>query len=561
MKFAPYRIRKRLEEIAPQDVDVTDVSKLKPGLSGKIWEKGGILKPEVREKMIELAKEFYRFLGLEYPIKDIYFTGSLANYNWTSHSDADVHVMFDAPEEEELLSEYIFAKKDVWSDKHDIKIYDFPVELFAKNVEEERSSKAIYSLLQNKWIKKPSKKNVNIDSEAIQFKAAELMDKIDDIESISNNDVKFRAAEKLKDKIKKMRAAGLEVGGEYSTDNLVFKTIRNNGYLDRLSNIKTHSFDKQMSLNENKDIKVDFGVLMAYFDIPNWDKIVSQIKPEDIYDEDGFGVEDEPHVTCLYGFHKEVTPEAVKEVVKKVIRKPITVKVIGISTFSSDNKPFDVVKFDIESKELHRLNEKLKTLPNTSTFPDYQPHMTISYVKKGTGDKYKKVFEKPFMVTSHKLVFSDKDKNKTEWSLIKKNILKVQNGIPGITPEKIEILKDFINFTCSKLKMKEPVTVVIRKDRDQYITTTASYLPDENENHIRAGGRAIVDICRSIGHELTHNKQRELGIFKNGEEVQNIGGKIEDDANSIAGILIKDFTHNYGFENIYEAKKNNKNIL
>jgi len=393
MKFVPYHIRKRLKEItAPENVDVTDVSKLKSGLSGKIWEKGGILKPEVRTKMIELGKEFYKSLGIDYPIKDIFFTGSLANYNWTSHSDADVHVLFEAPEEDEFLSEYIFAKKEVWSDKHNITIYGFPVELFAKNVEDEHGSKAIYSLLQNKWVKKPSKKNVNIDSESIQIKTADLMNKIDDVEKISDDEKRFDAADKLKDKIKKMRQASLEAGGEYSTENLVFKTLRNNGYLDKLSDIKIMSFDKQKSLNEVE--------LM--------------------------------------------------------------------------NSP------------------------------------------------------------------------------IKRNTLKVQKGIPGMTEEKINILKDFICFTCAKLKMQDAVTVVIKKGRDESIITTASYIPGTNENHIRAGGRAIVDICRSIGHELTHNRQRELGIFNPGDQVQNIGGQIEDEANSIAGILIKDFSHNYGYDNIYE---------
>jgi len=393
MKFVPYHIRKRLKEItAPENVDVTDVSKLKSGLSGKIWEKGGILKPEVRTKMIELGKEFYKSLGIDYPIKDIFFTGSLANYNWTSHSDADVHVLFEAPEEDEFLSEYIFAKKEVWSDKHNITIYGFPVELFAKNVEDEHGSKAIYSLLQNKWVKKPSKKNVNIDSESIQIKTADLMNRIDDVEKISDDEKRFDAADKLKDKIKKMRQASLEAGGEYSTENLVFKTLRNNGYLDKLSDIKIMSFDKQKSLNEVE--------LM--------------------------------------------------------------------------NSP------------------------------------------------------------------------------IKRNTLKVQKGIPGMTEEKINILKDFICFTCAKLKMQDAVTVVIKKGRDESIITTASYIPGTNENHIRAGGRAIVDICRSIGHELTHNRQRELGIFNPGDQVQNIGGQIEDEANSIAGILIKDFSHNYGYDNIYE---------
>jgi hypothetical protein len=51
---------------------------------------------------------------------------------------------------------------------------------------------------------------------------------------------------------------------------------------------------------------------------------------------------------------------------------------------------------------------------------------------------------------------------------------------------------------------------------------------------------------------LTHNRQRELGKFNAGDYVQNIGGDIEDEANSIMGILKKDFTHNYGNDHIYD---------
>lgn len=561
MKFAPYRIKKRLKEvIAPSQVDVTDVAKLKTGLSSKIWLQGGLLKPEVKEKMIELGKEFYYTLNLPYEIKDILFTGSLANYNWTSHSDADIHIIFESNGEyDDFLTEYITAKKDIWADKHDIKLYGFPVELYAKpNEEELHQSKAAYSLLKNEWVKKPSKKNVQIDSEVIQIKTAELMNKIDDIEKISDEEGRYKEAEKLKSKIKNMRAAGLESGGEYATENLVFKTLRNNGYLERLGDIKTASFDKQMSLNEtkiineNNDTPVEFGVLMLDFNIPNWKDIIANIHSEDLYNEPGYGLEHSPHVTALYGFHDEVTSEEVKKVTRKYTKKPISVNLIGVGIFESKDKPFDVIKFNVESKELHRLNKALAKLPNTNTFKDYHPHMTIAYVKKGMASKYIKEFENPIIVTGDRFVFSDKKKNKEEWSLIKKNILKIQKNIPGMTEEKVNIIKDFVNFTCAKLKMEGPVTVVIRKERDEYIMTTASYLPNENENHIRAGGRALVDICRSIGHELTHNRQRELGLFKPNEEVQNIGGKIEDEANSIAGILIKDFTHNYGYDRIYE---------
>jgi len=131
--------------------------------------------------------------------------------------------------------------------------------------------------------------------------------------------------------------------------------------------------------------------------------------------------------------------------------------------------------------------------------------------------------------------------------------LKIQKGIDGMSPEKVNIVKDFISFVCGKLKMDKPVNVCLRRGRDEYIETTASYVPSNNTNHIRCNGRALVDILRSIAHELTHNRQREVGIFGNGDKVQNIGGHIEDQANGVAGIFIKDFTHNYGYDNIYDV--------
>lgn len=133
-----------------------------------------------------------------------------------------------------------------------------------------------------------------------------------------------------------------------------------------------------------------------------------------------------------------------------------------------------------------------------------------------------------------------------------KNILSVQEGIEDMTDEKIDVIVNFIKFCCQKMHIKNPVKVVLRRGRDEYIKTTASYVPSDDENHIRCGGRALVDICRSIAHELTHNRQREMGMFKPNEPVQNIGGHIESQADTMAGILIKDFTHHQGFDHIYD---------
>ena len=58
-----------------------------------------------------------------------------------------------------------------------------------------------------------------------------------------------KLAERAKEKIRKMRQAGLDSErGVYSVKNIAFKVLRRNGYLERLSNVKTQSYDRVMSL-------------------------------------------------------------------------------------------------------------------------------------------------------------------------------------------------------------------------------------------------------------------------------------------------------------------------
>ena len=45
-----------------------------------------------------------------------------------------------------------------------------------------------------------------------------------------------------------MRAAAIQQGGEFSFENLVFKELRNRGYMDKLSNYLKANKEKQLSL-------------------------------------------------------------------------------------------------------------------------------------------------------------------------------------------------------------------------------------------------------------------------------------------------------------------------
>ena len=108
----------------------------------------------------------------------------------------------------------------------------------------------IYSIIDNEWILKPIKKIININSGAVQLKAADLMNAIDDLETNKNKKDFLKKHKILKDKIKKHRQSGLEKGGEYSVENLAFKILRNSGYLKRMMDIKNDYLTQELSLDE-----------------------------------------------------------------------------------------------------------------------------------------------------------------------------------------------------------------------------------------------------------------------------------------------------------------------
>lgn len=97
-----------------------------------------------------------------------------------------------------------------------------------------------------------------------------------------------------------------------------------------------------------------------------------------------YGVEDSPHITVLWGIH---TKDARK--VKKILQdhKGGIVKLGQVGMFKADD--YDVLKVNIISHSLHRLNGALKEgVKYSSTHPKYQPHITLAYLKCGNGEKY-----------------------------------------------------------------------------------------------------------------------------------------------------------------------------
>lgn len=171
----------------------------------------------------------------------------------------------------------------------------------------------------------------------------------------------------------------------------------------------------ERAMNEDQDRKYEYGGVLAHLDIPFWDDIMGQINDDEVYMPEECGKEWETHTTVLYGIDdSQVSVDDVRELVEDV--GPFPIYLTSISIF--DNEEFDVLKFDVESEDIHKLHEKVAdTFPHEQMYPTYKPHVTIAYLKKGHGEKYTKDLDEPVKLSVETLYYTDTDRNKTYFDL------------------------------------------------------------------------------------------------------------------------------------------------
>ena len=152
--------------------------------------------------------------------------------------------------------------------------------------------------------------------------------------------------------------------------------------------------------SDKPDQVYNYGCLMLLLNpnqIPGYAALLAAFKPADLYESDKpgeFGIEFEPHVTVLYGFHDEMMATLPRRIMNEAFLPDdkVALRLTGISNFH--NPQYDVVKFDVQSPQLEKLNAAYaKKYPNTNEY-DYHPHLTLAYVKSGKGPEYcKKLWE------------------------------------------------------------------------------------------------------------------------------------------------------------------------
>lgn len=228
-------------------------SKLNDGIPDNSEAENYTFDKELKNKLLKIAEDFYKALKFEVPIEDIQLTGSLANYNWTDKSDLDVHVLIDfsgIDENTDLVKKAADGLRFIWNIRHKIKIRGYDVELYLQDINEQHTASGLFSLLNNKWIRIPKYNPPEIDYKDVDEKFRGIVSDILEIENLINssnfNNVSeieiYNHSLDLKSKIMNMRREGLARSGEFSVENLVFKKLRNEGYIEKIIELSSKAY-------------------------------------------------------------------------------------------------------------------------------------------------------------------------------------------------------------------------------------------------------------------------------------------------------------------------------
>ena len=200
-----------------------ELSTVQDRLNPKLWL-GSTLKSDVRKKLLEIAIAFKEFVGVELEVSDCVIVGSAANYNWSAHSDIDLHLVVNktaTPVERELYD----SKKMIWSSQHEITINGIEVECYVETADVKAVSGGVYSIIENRWLSMPSS---DVDDVSIQ-KINAVVREIDLLIKTALQSKNLERIKRTKRHIFRKRKKAIRKYGERAVFNLAFKVLRRNG--------------------------------------------------------------------------------------------------------------------------------------------------------------------------------------------------------------------------------------------------------------------------------------------------------------------------------------------
>jgi hypothetical protein len=217
-------------------------------LNGALF-KDSKLQADVRSQLMEIAADFEEFMGLSHlKVVDVRLYGSNAAYTYTSHSDIDLHLLVDmsAISDSDVYRELFTSKKTIYNMQHKITVRGLDVELYIQDASDVVRSLGEYSVKDDKWIKFPVKRTAKIDTPDV----AQKFEKLAAVARLALRSNNLEAINSVIDTVKRYRAAGLEKGGEFSSENISYKSLRSSGLVDQLYRKRDRLRGKSLSIDE-----------------------------------------------------------------------------------------------------------------------------------------------------------------------------------------------------------------------------------------------------------------------------------------------------------------------
>lgn len=239
------------DKILNQDGTVNFNSfEIKDTLNPDIFDSNNKLNPNIRKELMKIFNSIIDesvLIDIN-DVEDVVIVGSIASYHYSSYSDIDFHIIVNMKglnSNEELVKKFLDDERRIWNIEHHIEIEGYDVELYFQDKSEVNASNGCYSVLNDKWVKFPSKENYILDKELLGTKALTLIEKIDNLCDSEYQDM--NSIEELYYKIVHGRKEDLAQNGEFSEGNIIFKILRRTGHLEKLKNALNMLKDNELS--------------------------------------------------------------------------------------------------------------------------------------------------------------------------------------------------------------------------------------------------------------------------------------------------------------------------
>lgn len=240
----------RLDEF--HSFNLSDTVKFHNELNPAIFNQDKKMDSEVRRQLLMIAKDFVEDLGIsDFEVSDVTISGSNAAYSYTKNSDLDLHILvdFNSLSDNEVYQEFFDAKKSLYNEEHDITVRGIPVELYVQDTNQPHVTLGEYSVLNNKWLKIPTKDRANFNHTTTKLK----FEKLYHLLSMAYKAKDYNRLLKVLDILKRYRRAGLDTHGEFGPENLAYKALRNLGIVQDLYDLKNALHSKKLSLENITD--------------------------------------------------------------------------------------------------------------------------------------------------------------------------------------------------------------------------------------------------------------------------------------------------------------------